>query len=322
MKRFVFLDQPHATRFLTFSTVDSAVHVIYLTAKQGQLERREAQQTMSKEEQQENLAQAFERGFAEIAEADFEEAITQAERRLRSLCEEQEPSGARFAEWATLDEKLKGSFQNNPEEYLAPPLQTFCFFDRHAELETLVLSFDELAPTAQTAQRNLVFTNGLTVRSVFDAGSYTSALPLFVLVIGDLHVHNLILTCWAEVVVTGNLIATGTIFGFDGETGGRLKVHGNVTAAHILSGSMYAIEIDGTVNAPTFHLDNDTPALPSITSVPTELSQTEWATKLTPLSADSYFEESSWATGEERRSYTFNPDHVIATLREKRDVFR
>ncbi len=55
----------------------------------------------------------------------------------------------------------------------------------------LLIKFDSLAPTVQSANRNLIFNQGLEIDGNFDAGESSTELPQLVIVKGDLHVKNL-----------------------------------------------------------------------------------------------------------------------------------
>ncbi len=86
-----------------------------------------------------------------------------------------------------------------------------------------------------------------------------------------------ILTGWVEVVVTGDAYVSGTVLAVDGEAGGRLHVHGNLTSPQVLGGMMYPIQVDGQVTGNVYWLDFDEPSLANASIVPGELTSDQVA---------------------------------------------
>jgi len=261
MKRFFYLGNDRLARFLTVH--DQSMEMLNVKAVLGRVEKHASQKSMTAGEFRESIAMAPQHGFRELSEGEFAAAQASAEEVIgKATIELFEPSVQVLA-WESLASDHRHYFQNNPDEYLSPELRQFCVYSEPVHrTDDIELGCDSLGATAQTGRRNLIFNKGLTTNGNFDAGDLASELPLFVRVKGDLHVHDLILTGWAELVVTGSVIATGTVFGYDGEAGGRLKVHGDLSAARILGGSMSSLQIDGRVNAFAFCLVPDEPSLP------------------------------------------------------------
>ena len=323
MQRFFLFDERTTTRFLS-TTVDG-LHMVMYYAELGAVHRVENSQPMTAAELSENIAMAFQHGYVELTEEDFRDKLKAIEVEFEQRSQESYDPSARIVEWSELADTHADFFVNNPAEYLARTLQKFCCYDQPVHTQSdLLMSFDSLAPTVQTGRRNLIFHQGLRIDGNFDAAACTSELPLFALVKGDLHCHNLLLNCWAELVVTGNLYVSGIIVGYDGETGGRLKVHGDMTAQRILSGAMYPIEIEGQVNAEVFWFDLDEPTLAGSKLVTSELTQAQWPNReqLTPLVDDAYYAERNWASGEEVLTYQFNFEFARDLVRRGDKLFR
>lgn len=323
MNRYFYFQDDRSIR--VFTTKDQSMDMLDLRATFGKTQRNHQEKACSPDEISQNIKMAIEHGFVEITESEAQEKLSKADDQLKKLVVETTPAGSTMVEWNSLAKEHATYFQNRPSEYLATDLQRFCVFE--AEIERtgdLWLGFDENGPTAQTSQRNLIFQRGLKLHGNFDAANWTSALPLFCLVKGDLRCKNLLLNCWAELVVTGNLIVEGCIFGYDGETGGRLKVHGNASAEQVLSGTMYTMEIAGKIQGPVYWLDQDEPTLANAKIIPSDLSQAQWTDRssLTPLVDEAYYANSNWATGEEVVEYSFDCSQALDVLRHSKKLFR
>ncbi len=323
MTRYFYFQDDRSIR--VFTTQDQSMETLQLRAKLGKTQRDRIGKMCVPEQISQNIAMALRLGFVELTEIEAQKKLAQVDDQLKSMVIDTIPAHAKLVEWNSLAKEHAAYFQNRPSEYLEVDLQKFCVFE--AEIERpcdLWLGFDENGPTVQTAQRNLIFQRGLKLHGNFDAANWTSELPLFCLVKGDLRCKNLLLNCWAELVVTGNLIVEGCIFGYDGETEGRLKVHGNASAEHVLSGAMYAVEITGAVQAPVYWLDQDEPTLLDAKMIPSALSQDQWADRssLTPLVDEAYYANSNWATGEEIVEYTFDCSQALDVLRQGKKLFR
>ncbi len=243
----------------------------------GELQRHTAERAVTPAELEQNIQEATAHGFLEVTPEVFQEKLIAAEVELRSLCADEIDSEATLVPWNQLSANYAQYLSNNPSEYLSEHQLSFCCYQHPVQKSSDVsLRFDSLAPSLQNNSRNLIFQQGLKIAGNLDAADSTCALPLYALIIGDLHCHNLLLSCWAEVVVTGNLFASGIILAHDGETGGRLKVHGNCSAAKIISGCMYPIVVDGVVNAEVYWLQGDEPTLPGAQMIAAEFSETQW----------------------------------------------
>ena len=323
MQRFFIFDEGTTTRFL--STTDDGLHMVMYYAELGVVHRAENSQAMTAAELSENIAMAFQHGYVELTEEVFRDKQKTIEVEYEQRSQESYDPAARVVEWSQLADTHAEYFVNNPAEYLARTLQKFCCYDQPVDRPSdLRMSFDSLGPTAQTDRRNLVFNQGLRIDGNFDAAGFTSELPLFAVVKGDLHCHNLLLNCWAELVVTGNLYVSGIILGYDGENGGRLKVHGDVTAQRILGGAMYPIEIEGQVNAEVYWFELDEPTLAGAEIIASELTEAQWPDRvqLTPLVDDAYYAERNWASGEEVVTYQFNFEFARDLVRRGEKLFR
>lgn len=323
MNRYFYFQDDRSIR--VFTTKDQSMDMLDLRAKLGKTQRNHQEKTSSPDEISQNIKMAIEHGFVEITESEAQETLSKADDQMKKLVVETTPAGSTIVEWNSLAKEHATYFQNRPSEYLATDLQKFCVFEAEIERKgDLWLGFDEDGPTAQTSQRNLIFQRGLKLDGNVDAAHWTSALPLFCLVKGDLRCKNLLLNCWAELVVTGNLIVEGCIFGYDGETGGRLKVHGNASAEQVLSGTMYTMEIAGKIQGPVYWLDQDEPTLANAKIIPSDLSQAQWTDRssLTPLVDEAYYANSNWATGEEVVEYSFECSQALDVLRHGTKLFR
>lgn len=323
MNRYFYFQDDRSIR--VFTTKDRSIDMLDLRAKLGKTQRNHQEKACSPDEISQNIKMAMEHGFVEITESEAQEKLSKVDDQIMKLVVETIPDGSTMVQWNSLAKEHTTYFQNRPSEYLATDLQTFCVFEAEIVRKgDLWLGFDEDGPTAQTSQRNLIFQRGLKLDGNVDAAHWTSALPLFCLVKGDLRCKNLLLNCWAELVVTGNLIVEGCIFGYDGETGGRLKVHGNASAEYVLSGAMYTMEIAGNVQAPVYWLDPDEPTLANAKFIPSNLSQAQWTDRssLTPLVDEAYYASSNWATGQEVVEYSFECTQALDVLRHGKKVFR
>lgn len=323
MPRYFYFVNDTTARFLTFR--NDAIQMRYIEATLGKIKVKDVQQPSSKLEIDSNIQMAIERGFIETSEPMFEAAQSKVEQELRESVVEKCDSDAKFVDWEQLSEKYSKYFQNDPVEYLSPDLRQFCFYEEHYHSRSdIVLKFNSLGPTAQTTQRNLIFNNGLTVDGNLDAGHITTELPLFVFVNGDLRVHNLLLSGWAEVVVTGNVVVSGAVVGYDGESGGRLKVLGDISAENYLGGFMYDLNFEGQVRGNVYWLDQDEPSIQGARIVPTELPQgtKQNLSAETPLELDAYTANSSWGTGEEVISYDLDVEELFDQIRHGRRIFR
>ena len=315
MDRFLYSVDETSARFI--SVRSDSIEMQLIRATLGQIES--SQQTLPQSEIDKNVKMALSRGFQEVSESDFLKAQATVEQEFRELIVDRPYENTKLVAWEELAKNNRDYFSNNPAEYLSPQLQNFCVCDEHYHSESsLSLGFDSMGPSAQTSRRNLIFSNGLTIDGDLDAGELTTELPLFLLVKGDLKVRNVMLSGWAEVVVTGDLIVTGDLLGFDGESGGRLKVYGNLSANNVVGGMMYHMEIDGEVHGKVYWLDNDEPLLEGATIVPFELTQEEFRNRPVsiPVLDKGYFGDSNWATGEEVITYHFEPSQSFAVLRK------
>ena len=318
-----------SARFALFpdssNDTEVTVEVTYIEACQGRVVTHLTQQAMSPEELQQNMAMALEHGYVVVDEGALEEVMRSSEARLGELCQETGGPDHRLVPFADLENRSALKFVQNPGKLLAQHLSNFCVYDRPAIIPgNLSISFHELGPTAQSNSRNLIFTQGLNVEGDFDAGSSTTSLPQFVHVEGDLIVRNLILTGWIELVVTGNVIASGVVLACDGESGGRLMIGGDLTARSVIGGSMFSVQIDGTVNADIHWLDYDSPALETSSIIPTDLTEADWTIReqRTPLSDAAYTESVNWAAGEKQREYVFAYENAVSILRNGEKLFR
>ncbi len=295
-----------------------------LEAKLGQVVASDSTRDMPTAEIVENIEQALRRGFRELTEAEFSIEQSSVEHELQRAIAEPIQPGSIFTSWQDLKSEFKQYLFNNPEEYLSKELQNFCVFDEHCQLDHhLKIEFSSDGPTAQTATRNLIFKKGLTINGNLDAGACTTELPQLLVIIGDLHVKHLILTGWIELIVTGDLKVDGVLFAYDGEAGGRLKVHGNLSATHMLCGMMFNIEVAGRIEGAVYETDDSETTLPNPSSVPTALSsvQGDDLSKHSPLVKDAYYLEGNWATGEEVQTLVFDPSQAVSILREDKPLF-
>lgn len=303
----------------------SSMQMTKISALLGVVEKQELEKTMSSSEIDENISLAIEHGFTEISDLEFAEMMQTVERNLATKTIEPPPMNAVEVAWKQLVPEYRTLLQNNPSEYLSTRLQMFHVYRESVHCPSdLRLNYDSRGPTVQTLTRNLIFEQDLTISGNFDAGEFTSELPLFVIVRGNLTAKNLIVTGWTELVVLGDVTVLDLVFGFDGETGGRLMVHGNLTAANVLAGAMFPIEVTGQTRSNVFWLDNDEPTLAGAQLIPAELNQ--WMrtanAKKTPLVDGAYFTDSNWANGEEIRSAHFEAIQVIELIRNGQTIWR
>ena len=323
MKRHFYHALADEARFLTVH--DGVIEMTMISAVLGSVEKHDSQQAMSPEEIAINLERALEHGYLEVDESDFFESRARIEKLIREIAVEKFDPRFELMDWDELPSSLRNSFRNNPVEYLTPTLRKFCYCkDPFQSGSDIVLGFDSLGPTAQYARRNLVFKNGLNIDGNLDAGDQTSELPLYLFVEGDLHAKNIMLSGWAEVVVTGNLVVSGSIVGYDGEPGGRLKVHGNVSADNILGGYMYGMELDGRVDSKVYWLDQDEPSIKDAIVIPNELTQSRFhhESNELPIVREAYFMDSNWATGEDVVTFHFDARQSFDLLRQGKPLFR
>lgn len=321
-KHLVFIDQ-HWARFMLVQK--DSVAMRYISGTLGRIEEAEASQTMTESEISSHLQQASEYGYREVNEAEFVDEQELFRAALAQRVVESVDPDARVVPWQQLAAEHRVYFQNDPAEYLSPGLQNFLVYDKPCHLSSdLMLKFDSLAPTLQTSTRNLIFNAGLRIDGNLDAGGGSSELPLLVIVKGDLHVDNLILTGWAEVVVTGDVYVAGDILAMDGEAGGRLRVHGKLTAPRILGGMMFFIEVGGTVTGDVYWLDFDEPALLNASIVPGSLTseQARDFENHTPLVREAYYVDSNWASGEEVQTCSFETYQTRDLIRNGKSPFR
>lgn len=296
-----------------------------MSARLGKVEINDVRQETSPAEVIENVARALEFGYVEISELEFQDKQLSYRMELESKTIEPIGEGEARVPWDELVSNYRSFFKNNPAEFLVPEMQIFCVHDEPVHLEDdLILKFDSLAPTAQSSTRNLIFKRGLSIDGNLDAGNDTTELPLLVIVEGDLNVKNLFLSCWVEVIVTGNVIVADTLFCFDGEVGGRLHVEGNLSVQRVLGAMMYPIEVVGQVTGDVYWIENDEPALPNALMVPGSVSKAQMTTfeNQSPLVKESYYLNSNWATGEKVETYDFSPEQVVALIRQGKPIFR
>ncbi|MCA9193651.1 MAG: hypothetical protein KDB03_17890 [Planctomycetales bacterium] len=322
MNRHFYWQSEGQARFLTIG--DQGMDVLLLQAVLGELRKQEQHQAMTMPELLENISRAEQHGFIEVSQAEFSKLRTDIEGQLLNGIEDEIPLVAQVVDWSDLAATLQHYFLNSPDEYLAERLRKFCQFDEHHHsCQDITLKFNSLGSTTQHANRNLIFNGGLCIDGNLDAGDMTTELPLFVLVKGDLKAHNILLSGWAEVVVTGNVNVNGTIFGYDGEAGGRLNVLGDLTAIHILNGQ-FPIRVGGNLVASCWTLGQDENAIPGSNQIPTEFPAVHGRdiSTLTPLVDDVYVEDSNWATGEERISYVFDASLAMEVMRRRNSLFR
>lgn len=323
MPRYFYHDDQTTVKFL--ATYPERVVINIYRCELGNVAHRQDQREMSADEIAMQVQQARQYGFVELEEAVWLAKQQSIAAELQQRSADPIDDSATCMPWEQLAGHYGKYLANDPAQYLTENLRKFCCFDQPVERSgDVVLSFDSLGATAQTAQRNLIFQQGLRINGNLDAAGSTSELPLFVLVQGDLHCDNLLLSGWAEVVVTGDVYVSGLILGFDGETGGRLKVHGQVTAGRIMGGFMCPIEIDGQVRADVYWLEPDQPTLPNSQSVASEFSEVDWQNRQrhTPLVDEAYHAERNWATGQEVVTYHFCFEYVTQLVRTKARLFR
>lgn len=323
MKRHLYFDDGNAVRLLTIT--GEGIDMLMLYAELGKVHRTQNSQAMDAAEVSANVAMALKHGYVELTETEYLDKQKTVESIVEQRSRESFDVDATVVQWEELSATHGHYFVNNPTEYLSKDLRKFCCFDRPVERQSdLKMTFDSLGPTAQTNQRNLIFHHGLKIDGNFDAAGFTSELPLLALVKGDLHCQNLLLNCWAELVVTGNLYVSGIILAYDGETGGRLKVHGNAKAKQIVGGFMYPVEIDGQVDADIYWLEPEEPTLAGAQMIASEFSQAEWLCRdqLTPLVDEAFNADSSWGTGEAVVTYGFNFEFARNLVRRGESIFR
>ena len=323
MTKHLYLIEPHSARFLKVQP--DSLEMTYVNAQLGKVEFKNSRLEMPEGGINKFLVDASKHGYTEISEAEFDEKLLSCRTEIEKTTEEPLAVGERRVPWDELVASYQSFFRNNPAEYLEPSMQIFCVYDQPAHLHhDLQLKFDSLAPNIQSSSRNLIFKRGLTIDGNLDAGSGTTELPLLVIVEGDLNVKNLILSGWAEVIVTGNVVVEDTAFCFDGEAGGRLHVHGNLSARRVLGAMMYLLEVAGQIKGDVHWLDNDESPLFNSALVPDSLSKeqmTDFETH-TPLVRECYYANSNWATGEEVQTFDFYPERVVAQIRNGMPVFR
>ena len=323
MERYFYFEEANGARFL--SVRDDVILFRFLNASLGKVESQVSQQPFSESEIATDINLLFKHGYQEVSQADFAVVQNSIEQKLRDSTMERIDSRAELMDWKQLAAMHQHYFQNDPAEYLDAHLQSFCYFkDRLRMSEDLDIGFNSMGPTVQSSRRNLVFDCGLEIDGILDAGDLTTELPLFILVKGDLKANHLLLSGWAELVVTGNVHVSGCVVGIDGESGGRLKVHGNLSASKILGGYAYDMEIDGNVDADVFWLDNDESPFPSAIAVPEELSSEEHkllSAKM-PLSEAAYSISRNWAIGKEVTTYHFDACQSFDILRRGEKLFR
>ena len=315
MKRHFVRTSRNEARFLV--VLDHALQMRRMQAKLGKLESQSAEQQVTPEEREANIAQALKHGFREVSEQEFFDQQRASGKELAEAIVEAALPGSRFVDWHELSPAHGSLLRNNPSEFLTRDMQKFVVFDGPGRLRDLRLSFDSLGATPQTTKRNLVFNSSLSVEGNLDAGDFTTELPLFVLVKGDLHVRNLVLTGWTEIVVMGNVVATGTVMCLDGEAGGRLHVQDSLQAERILGGSMYSIVVDGQTKGTVYWTDDDHPTLPGAVIVPVTLDHDDAMDfgKRTSLTRETYTVDSNWATGTEVKTYVLDPVKLVDQLR-------
>lgn len=322
MNRFFIFTEEYSARFLTADADGLAMR--QLQASLGEVVIHDSTHNMPATEIQSTIRQALVFGYREVAESEFKEQQAQLQKEFELNVIDPEVPNTKKVAWHDLAAEHESYFHNGPAEYLAANLRYFHVYAQSCRLlQDLKLTFSSMSPTPQTATRNLIFNQGLTIDGNFDAGDNVSELPLLVVVKGDLHAKNLILTGWTEVVVTGNLVVDGTLLAMDGEAGGRLHVMGDLTAKRILGGMMYHIEVAGQVSAETYWSDDDEPSLPKAKVVPYSLSnlQTDEFENHTPLVAGAYFIDSNWATGQEVKTLNLELTQMVALIREGKAIF-
>lgn len=322
MKRFFYFVKKHSARFLT--AIDGSMEMKVFSAELGQVVVNDSSQSLSDAEIAENIERALQFGFLEVSEADFSKEQVRIKKEFQQFTIEPIIPGTKLISWQDLKSDFKQYLTNDPDEYLSSKLRSFCVYEEPCQLNgDLRIAFDSKGPTAQTAGRNLIFKQGLTIDGNFDAGSFTTELPQLVIVKGDLHAKNLILTGWVEVIVTGDVKVEGVLFGNDGEAGGRLKVHGNMSAKQIFGGMMYNIDVSGQTTGSVYWTDDDDPTLPNSTIIPSTVSQEQLIElmKHTPLVKEAYLVESNWATGEEVQTLVLTPSQVVEIIREGKPLF-
>lgn len=297
----------------------------FLEARLGDLEERDHRMDVSPSESISNIKKALKNGFHELTSDEFEIELAYHKRRLSKLIIDTVKSDGKMFPWEDLRLDEGKWLTNNPAAYLSVKMRNFCVYDKPYESRgDLKLSFDSQGPNPQTSTRNLIFNQGVTIDGNLDAGDFTEELPLYLVVKGDLRAKNLILTGWAEIVVTGNIILDGIVVALDGEPGGRLHVHGNLNSKEILGGMMYYVKVDGQVNSNIFWCDDDEAPLPNASIVSSTISNRQFFEfeKLTPLVKDAYHENTDRFSGEDVRTLTIIPSQIVELVRQGKSVFR
>ena len=323
MNRYFYLEDENSASFLR--AMDDSIEMHRMRARLGEIEVHDLRQDLTASDILHNIQQASQHGYREVDEAEFGNRQIEARMEFERKIVEPSVADQRLVPWNDLKAEHRETFRNDPAELLSPRMQMFCVYDQACRLTgPFKLAFDSDAPTVQTARRNLLFNEGVTVDGNFDAGDCTTELPLLIIVKGDMHVKNLILSGWAEMVVTGNLVVADTLFGFDGEAGGRLHVQGNLSAQRILGGMMYSIEVAGQLAGDVYWCDLDEATLPGASMVPYTLSSQQAIDfgKYTPLVNEAYFADSNWATGGEVLEFNFNASQIVELIRQGKPIFR
>ena len=327
MSRYLVRYRNGAVELFTISLEQEPAKLeqILVVMEQGIVSSNKSDTTMPRANAEALIAEALSRGLMEISKADFDKILAESKAILEERFQERDGEDFRLVPWSELAKSNRMKFTNNPEEYLSKYLRRFRVYDRNTKWKgDLKIGFDSLGPDAQTGSRNLVFSEGLEIDGNFDAGSSCDSLPQFIHVKGDLFVKNLILTGWVELVVTGNVYATGVVFGYDGESGGQLKIDGDLTASNVLGGGMYPMYVSGKTNGKVHWFRDDEPTLNAESIIPDSIRSSNWneRSKLTPLSDTAYYEDIDWVGRESVKTYSFNCDFAVASLRDGKPLFR
>lgn len=203
------------------------------------------------------LERLLKHGYISITESEYATYLKTSETLISNEGKEPEGEAYTIVPWETVEMQFSPGFLNDPNEYLeSPELRNFCVYSSDTFIDgDLIIDYSELATTAQTKTRNIIVNGNLTIKGNFDAGQDIEALPQFVYITGDLNADNLILSGWLDIIVAGNATISNTVFGYFGESGGRLQIKGNLTTRYLLNGFMYRIEVKGTTNGVCYSFD-------------------------------------------------------------------
>ncbi len=320
MQRYFAKFDDTSTSLLALQTGETAAHLQMKRhrAQAGVVTEDNTQQSVPLPALQTTLDKLLDHGYTEMAQPAYQSTQVAARQQLLDRFAEKDRPGARLVGWPDLPHFIKPRFANAPDEYLTDPLRSFFVLDAPMRIAgDLHIGYDALGGGAQTHTRNLVYKGALTIDGNLDAGSSVTSLPQFIHIDGDLHVNNLLLTGWADVVVTGNVYAKGLVLGYDGESGGRLQVGGSLHAAAVLGGGMYQLDVAGPVHAKVYWMDDDEPTLAATHIQPCTLSQADWLRRaeLTSLADACYFEDTDWVSRETVNVHHFALERAVAPPR-------